>query len=105
MPIIRVEMWEGRSVDQKRRIARELTDALVRIIDCDPATVRVLISDYSSENWAVGHSPRGRPDLTHQNPGLTPRLGPENHAGRDAGQRVWQAVLRPSWLSPIDDGP
>jgi 4-oxalocrotonate tautomerase family enzyme len=35
-------------------LARELTDTLVQIIDCDPATVRVLIDDYSSENWAVG---------------------------------------------------
>lgn len=54
MPIIRVEMWEGRSIDQKRRIARELSDALVRIIDCDPTAVRVVISDYSRENWGVG---------------------------------------------------
>ena len=54
MPIIRVEMWEGRSLEQKRRVARELTDALARIIDCDPATVRVLIDDYPPENWAVG---------------------------------------------------
>lgn len=54
MPIIRVEMWEGRSVELKRRLARELTDTLVGIIDCDPATVRVLIDDYSPENWAVG---------------------------------------------------
>jgi 4-oxalocrotonate tautomerase len=54
VPVVRVEMWEGRSLEQKRRIARELTDALVRIIDCDPATVRVLIDEYSSENWAVG---------------------------------------------------
>lgn len=41
-------------MDQKRRIARELTDALARIINCDPATVRVLIDDYPRENWAVG---------------------------------------------------
>jgi len=54
VPIIRVEMWEGRSIDQKRRIARELSDALVRIIDCDPTAVRVVISDYSRENWGVG---------------------------------------------------
>ena len=54
MPIIRVEMWEGRSLEQKRRVARELTEPLVRIIDCDPATVRVLINDYPPENWAVG---------------------------------------------------
>jgi 4-oxalocrotonate tautomerase len=54
VPIIRVEMWEGRSLELKRRLARELTDTLVQIIDCDPATVRVLIDDYSSENWGVG---------------------------------------------------
>lgn len=54
MPIIRVEMWEGRDLAQKRRIVRELTDALVAIIDCDPATVRVLIDDYSTQNWGVG---------------------------------------------------
>jgi 4-oxalocrotonate tautomerase len=54
MPIIRVEMWEGRDVEVKRRLARELTDTLARIIDCDPTTVRVLIDDYSTENWAVG---------------------------------------------------
>ncbi|MGA2471720.1 MAG: tautomerase family protein [Solirubrobacteraceae bacterium] len=54
MPIIRVEMWEGRGVELKRRLARELTDTIVRIIECDPATVRVLIDDYAGENWAVG---------------------------------------------------
>ncbi len=47
-------MWEGRSVDQKRRLARELTEVLARITQCDPATVRVLIADYAPENSAVG---------------------------------------------------
>jgi phenylpyruvate tautomerase PptA (4-oxalocrotonate tautomerase family) len=37
MPIIRVEMWEGRSVEQKRRLARKWTDALVAVIECEPA--------------------------------------------------------------------
>jgi 4-oxalocrotonate tautomerase len=54
MPIIRVDMWEGRSVELKRQLAPELTDTIVRITECDPATVRVLIEDYAAENWAVG---------------------------------------------------
>lgn len=54
MPIIRVELWEGRDLVQKRRLARELTDTVARITGCDPATVRVLINDYSPEDWAVG---------------------------------------------------
>jgi 4-oxalocrotonate tautomerase len=47
-------MWEGRDLEQKRRIARDLTDALVAIIDCDPQTVRVLINDYSKQDWGIG---------------------------------------------------
>lgn len=54
MPIIRVEMWAGRTPAQKRQLVRELTDTLARIAECDPATVRVLIDDYPLENWAVG---------------------------------------------------
>jgi len=54
MPIIRVEMWEGRSVEQKRRLAREVTALVAGIIDCDPANVRVLIDEYARDDWAVG---------------------------------------------------
>jgi 4-oxalocrotonate tautomerase len=54
VPIVRVEMYEGRSVEQKRRLARELTDTLARVIECDPASVRVLIDDYRPEDWAIG---------------------------------------------------
>jgi 4-oxalocrotonate tautomerase len=54
VPIIRVEMWEGRSLEQKRRLARELTDTLVAVTECDPASVRVLFNDYPKENWAIG---------------------------------------------------
>jgi 4-oxalocrotonate tautomerase len=54
MPIVRVEMWEGRTLDQKRRLARELTDLIAEVVDCDPETVRILITDYARQDWAVG---------------------------------------------------
>ena len=54
VPIIRVEMYEGRSVEQKRVLARELTETLARVTECDPESVRVLIDDYPPENWAIG---------------------------------------------------
>jgi 4-oxalocrotonate tautomerase len=47
-------MWEGRSLEQKRQLARELTEVLARVASCDPDTVRVLFHDYSREDWAVG---------------------------------------------------
>ena len=47
-------MFEGRSADQKRRLVRELTQVFATTLGCDPATVRIVITDVSKENWAIG---------------------------------------------------
>ena len=54
MPIIRVEMFEGRTVEQKRRLAAALTDAIVEEAGADRASVRVVFSDYAKTDWAIG---------------------------------------------------
>lgn len=54
MPIVRIDMWEGRTVAQKRLLVRELTQVLARVAECDPATVRIVITDVPKENWAIG---------------------------------------------------
>ncbi len=54
MPIIRVEMHEGRTVDQKRALAAALTDAIVEHAGAERSTVRVIFEDYAKSNWAVG---------------------------------------------------
>ena len=54
MPIIRVEMFAGRSVDQKRALVRELTDAFVRAAGGRPESVHVVISDVDKSDWGSG---------------------------------------------------
>ena len=54
MPVIHVEMFEGRSVEQKRALVRELTDALIRTCGGNAAAVHVVISDVKKENWGAG---------------------------------------------------
>ena len=54
MPIIHVEMLEGRTTDQKRTLAAELTEAFVRSCGGDAANVRVVMRDVPPENWAIG---------------------------------------------------
>ena len=44
MPTIRVELFEGRTVEQKRALAQALTDATVRVLG-DWATGGALWSD------------------------------------------------------------
>ena len=45
MPIIRVEMFAGRTEQQKRALVRELTDAFVNVAGGTPESVNVVITD------------------------------------------------------------
>jgi len=54
MPIIRVEMLEGRTPDQKRAMAEELTDAFLRTAGGRREAISVIVSEVSAENWAIG---------------------------------------------------
>lgn len=53
MPIIRVEMLEGRSVEKKRELVSTLTRETARITGCTEASVYVVIEDVKKENWGV----------------------------------------------------
>ncbi len=53
MPIIRVEMHEGRTAEQKRALAAALTDAMVEHAAADRAAVRVVFTDYAKSDWAI----------------------------------------------------
>lgn len=53
MPIIRVEMFKGRSREQKREIAKELTDTFIRVAGGKPEGVTIIFSDIDKEDWAV----------------------------------------------------
>ena len=52
MPIIRVEMFEGRDRDQKRNIISEVTDGFCRATGASPDSVNVILTDVSQDDWA-----------------------------------------------------
>lgn len=54
MPIVRVEMYEGRSMDQKRELARDLTAVVARVTGNPADAVHVIIEEIKRENWAIG---------------------------------------------------
>ncbi len=53
MPIIRIEMWEGKTLDQKRELVEVLTKETARITGNTPASIYVVIEDVKKENWGV----------------------------------------------------
>ncbi len=54
MPLITVQLFEGRSVEQKREYAKALTEASVRVLGIDPGAVDVIFSDVKRSDWATG---------------------------------------------------
>jgi len=54
MPVVTVEMWPGRSVEQKRNLVRAITDAMVEHAGAKPTNLHVIIHDVELENWGLG---------------------------------------------------
>jgi 4-oxalocrotonate tautomerase len=54
MPIVRVEMWPGRTHAQKQELARVITEAVVNIAQTTPEATIVLFQDVAKEDWAQG---------------------------------------------------
>lgn len=52
MPVVRVEMWSGRTVAQKKELARVITEAMVNIAHTTPEATIVIFEDIDRENWA-----------------------------------------------------
>lgn len=53
MPIIQLNVAEGRTVEQKLAAMAAITDAVVRTLDVRPEQVRILINEVSPENFAI----------------------------------------------------
>lgn len=54
MPIVRVEMWPGRTQEQKSELAKAITEAVVRIANTTSEATFVVFTDVEKENWAQG---------------------------------------------------
>ncbi len=52
MPVVRVEMWAGRTHAQKQELARVITEAMVNIANTTPEATIVIFQDIPKENWA-----------------------------------------------------
>ena len=52
MPFVTVHLFKGRTVDQKRRLTKAITDAMVEHANANPDALHVAIQEYELEDWA-----------------------------------------------------
>jgi 4-oxalocrotonate tautomerase len=53
MPVVIVEMWEGRTHEQKKKLAKGITDAFVQI-GVPASAVNIILKDNPKSCWAQG---------------------------------------------------
>ncbi|WNK19223.1 2-hydroxymuconate tautomerase family protein [Halomonas piscis] len=53
MPIVNIQLIEGRTAEQKEALIQNVTDACVDAIDCTPESVRILLSDVEVQDFGV----------------------------------------------------
>ena len=53
MPVVIVEMWEGRTAEQKKQLVEEITASFVKIGTPQEA-VNIILKDNPKSNWGKG---------------------------------------------------
>lgn len=54
MPVVTVELFEGRTVEQKKKLAEGITRIVSEHADCPESAVIVMFRDLPKHNWAMG---------------------------------------------------
>jgi 4-oxalocrotonate tautomerase len=54
MPTYHIEMLEGRTLEQKKALVKEITRVTVEVLGGSADAVDILITDVKRENWASG---------------------------------------------------
>ncbi|MGI6632572.1 MAG: 2-hydroxymuconate tautomerase [Bacillota bacterium] len=52
VPIVQMEILKGRTVEQKRAMVKEVTDAICRTLNAPPEAVSIIIRDMEFDNYA-----------------------------------------------------
>lgn len=53
MPIVTVELWEGRTIEQKKQLVEGITSVITKM-GVSPEEVHIIIKDNPKHNWASG---------------------------------------------------
>lgn len=65
MPTIRVDLFEGRTTEQKRAFAEAVTKVVVETLGSSADSVDIIFTDVAKHNWATAgklwSEPQGQP--------------------------------------------
>lgn len=60
MPIVKIDLWEGRTEEQKEKLIASVTKAVCESIGCPSQAVEILIQDYKKSDWGIDGKPANK---------------------------------------------
>jgi len=54
MPIVQINLIEGRTAEQKKTLVEKVTGAVCESVDVKPEQVRIIISEMRRDHYATG---------------------------------------------------
>ena len=54
MPTFHIELFEGRSIEQKRKLVEEITRVTTEVLGTNPESVDIILTDVQRDSWATG---------------------------------------------------
>ncbi|MBI2370309.1 MAG: 4-oxalocrotonate tautomerase [Deltaproteobacteria bacterium] len=60
MPIVRIELLEGRTAEQKETLIHNITKTVCDTLEVTPERVRVLLFEVPPSHWGVAGTPMSR---------------------------------------------
>lgn len=57
MPSIQIQMFDGRTREQRHELAKAITEVTCRVLDLPPEAVDIVISEVKRENWITAGKP------------------------------------------------
>ncbi len=53
MPVVKIDMWEGRTKEQKEKLIKSVTKAIADTLGIPKEHITVIINDVPKTNWGL----------------------------------------------------
>jgi len=53
LPILQIHLLQGRTLEQKKRLVKEVTEAVCRSLDAQPEQVRIILAEMAREEYSI----------------------------------------------------
>jgi len=60
MPVVKIDIWEGRSIEEKERLIKAIYKAFDALPDIPKKAITVFLNESKKENWGVNGGPASK---------------------------------------------